>query len=121
MTNQDSATLFTNALNTTNTALEENANQMPFKQILSAAEKVLGDRQLGVAIYKDDPDSPYDYFTLRFSNGAFEIVSHGKDHPSIDWKVSQEYLERIAENPKRYVDDPFKLDFDWLTSRLGIQ
>ena len=120
MAQTDRTALFTSALNTMNAALADNSDRMPFKQILSVAESTIGDRPLGVAVYKDSPDDPHDYFTIRFSNGAFELVSRGKQDPDLAWKVSEPYLERLAENPERYAEDPFKLDFDWLKSRLGV-
>ncbi|HKK52902.1 MAG TPA: hypothetical protein VKA74_14990 [Myxococcota bacterium] len=120
MSPQDMNALFTSALNTVNAALDAHSDEMPFKQILSAADRVLEDRQLGVAVYKNDPGSPHDYFTIRFRNNAFEVVSHGKESPEIDGKVSVEYLEQLANDPDRYIESPLKLDLDWLTSRLGL-
>jgi len=120
MTQGDNTKVFTNALNTVNAALAKHADEMPFKQILAAAGRVLADRNLGIAVYKDDPAHPHDYFTVRFGEGAFELVSHGKEEPEIDGKVSLEYLESVAGDPDRYIDNPLKLDLDWLTSRLGI-
>lgn len=120
MSQPDDTALFTRALNTMNAALADNADRMPFKQILSVADKAAGDRPIGVAVYKDDPGTPHDYFTIKFSEGAFELLSHGKQDPDIAWKVSVEYLEKLGDNPERYIEDPFKLDLDWLKSRFGI-
>jgi hypothetical protein len=120
MTSADTNALFTSALNTINAALDAHADEMPFKQILAAADKVLADRNLGVAVYKDDPGSPHDYFTVRFRDKAFEVVSHGKQEPEIDGKVSTGYLAKLANEPERYIENPLQLDLDWLTSRLGL-
>lgn len=30
------------------------------------------------------------------------------------------YLQRVAENPKEYVENPALLDWDWLKSRVGL-
>ena len=35
------------------------------------------------------------------------------------WKVSQEYLAKVAANPQDYIDHPVKLDWDWLKSRIS--
>jgi len=117
---QDVNALFTSALNTVNAALDAHSDEIPFKQILAAADRVLKDRNLGVAVYKDDPSTPHDYFTVAFRKNAFEVVSHGKQSPEIDGKVSVGYLEELANDPDRYVSNPLKLELDWLTSRLGL-
>lgn len=120
MAGPDHRATFTSALNTTNAALEKHADRTPFKQILAAADRVLADHKLGIAVYADDPEHPHDYFTVRYSNGSFELVSHGKDDPDVAASVSLDYLEEVAQNPQRYIDNPLKLDLDWLTSRLDL-
>lgn len=113
-------TRFTEALNVMNSALAENKNSTPYKQILSAAEKLMDDKKLGIAVYESDPSSPFDYFTVRFRNGSLELVSHGKQDPDIAWKVSQDYLEKVRSNPDEYIQHPAKLDWHWLKDRLGM-
>jgi hypothetical protein len=116
----DAITLFTNALNVINTALEKHAQDTPYRQMLEASSKVLADRDLGVAIYEDDPDAPFDFVTVRFANGRFEIVSHGKRDPEVSWKVSRDYLRSVVDDADRFVEQPWKLDWEWLKSRLGL-
>lgn len=112
---------FTEALNVMNSALAENKNSTPYKQILAAANKYMGDKKLGIAVYEKDPSSPFDYFTVRFRHGSFEMVSHGKQDPDIAWKVSQDYLDKVRQNPDDYIKHPAKLDWHWLKDRLGIE
>lgn len=121
MTHTDTALLFTESLNVINTALFENRDRMPYKPLLSASEKVLQDRQLGVAIYDEDASAPFDYFTIRYHDGTFEVLSHGKQQPEIAWRVSRDYLEKVAANPREYVEHPARLDWDWLKSRVGLE
>lgn len=117
----DVSNLFTRALNVINTALEKHRDEVPYSQLLAASEKVLGDSKVGVAVYESDPSTPFDYYTIRFRDGAFEMVSHGKQEPDLGWKVSRSYLESVAENPDEYVEHPAKLDWDWLKSRVGVK
>lgn len=112
--------LFTDAVNVMNQAIQQNRDRFPYKQILAATEGIAGDYKSGVAVYSDDPDTPHDYYTLGFSGGQIEILSHGKDEPAITWKVSRSYLKKVTENPEEYKKHPAKLDWDWLLSRLGI-
>lgn len=116
----DTSKDFSNALNVMNAALAEHRDDIPYKQILAGAEKLLKDRNLGVAIYEDDPSSPFDFFTIRFQEGNLQIVSRGKKEPDLTWKVSRRYLEDVAKNSDEYIKHPAKLDWDWLKSRLGI-
>lgn len=117
---KDAVGVFTRAINVINAALERNRDEVPYKQILDASRKAMEGRNLGVAVYESDPDAPFDWFTLRFQDSAFEIVAHGKQDPEIAWKVSRDYLEKVAENPDDYIENPARLDWDWLKSRLGL-
>lgn len=116
----DTSNLFTRALNVINAALEKNRNETPYSQLLAASEKVLGDHNVGVAVYESDASAPFDYYTVRFRDGSFELVSRGKQEPDVGWKVSRGYLEKVAENPDEYIDHPAKLDWEWLKSRVGL-
>jgi hypothetical protein len=42
------------------------------------------------------------------------------DDPDIDWKVSRDYLRKVSSNPDQYIDNPARLDVDWLTSCAGL-
>ena len=117
----DVQNLFTRALNVINTALDKHKDDIPYAQLLSASEKVLADHNIGVAVYENDAAAPFDYYTIRFRDGAFELVSRGKQEPDVGWKVSREYLENVAGSPDEYIEHPAKLDWDWLKSRVGVQ
>lgn len=120
MANDDTVSLFTEALNVINASLAEHRDTQPYKAMLAASEKLLDDARIGVAVYKTEPSEPFDWFTICYRNGSFELVSHGKRDTDVAWRVSRDYLEKVAGNPREYIDHPVKLDWDWLKSRLGI-
>lgn len=120
MTQLDINALFVQFLNVCNQAISAHKETFPYKQILGLSETVMGGRNIGLAIYADDPDTPFDYFTISLRNGKLALVAHGKEAPEIAWKVSRTYLERVVENPQTYIEHPEKLDLDWLVSRLGL-
>ena len=120
MAELDTNALFTQYVNVVNQALGENRDRVPYKQLLTAAEKLLANRRMGVAVYKDDPTTPHDFFTLTFSDGTFEVAAHGKEEPDFDWKVKEDHLRQVVENPEPYIQQPARLDLDWLKSRLNI-
>jgi hypothetical protein len=121
MARTDTVSLFTEALNVINAALAEHAESMPYQALIDASEKTLADRNIGVAVYASDSGSVFDYFTIRYRDRSFELVSRGKEEPEVSWKVSRAYLEEVAENPRDYIENPLKLDWDWLKSRLGLE
>jgi hypothetical protein len=57
---------------------------------------------------------------VRFREGRLELVDHGKREPELTWKVSRSYLDEITRDPETYVENPAKLDWEWLKSRVGI-
>jgi hypothetical protein len=112
--------LFTQYIDVVNRALGEHRNDIPYKQIFTVGEKVLGDRKLGVAVYKNDPENPHHHFTITLDGGTFKILETGKGEADIVWKVRDDHLENVVENPQEFVDRPAKLDLDWLQKRLGV-
>lgn len=117
---RDLVSLFTDGLNVLNAALDKHRDSLPYKPLIQASEKILGERKIGVAVYASDPSSPFDYFTIRFREGSFELVSHGKQEADVAWTVSRAYLEKLVENRREYIEHPAKIDWDWLKSRVGL-
>lgn len=118
--NANTYDLFMGYLDVVNRALDEHSDTPVIGQLLSLMNKLSEGRKFGAAIYKTDPQSPFDYFTVRVANGQVELDSRGKDNPDIDWRISQDYLAEVNAEPERYVKNPAKLDLDWLKSRLGV-
>ena len=114
----DSYDLFMGALDVTNEALDKLREKPLIKDLVKLMDKHAEGRKLGVAVYSDDPSKPHDYFTVRVHNQSLQLDSRGKDAPEIDWKVSTDYLKQINEDPQAFIDNPLKLDLEWLKSRL---
>jgi hypothetical protein len=115
----DTKTKFVDFLNVCNEAIEEHRDEFPFKQLLAAGNRVLGDRQIAVGIYKTDASTPHDYYTVQMKDGRFLYEGHGKHGEDVEWKVKESYLENVAQDPQTYIEHPFKLDWEWLKSRLS--
>lgn len=118
MNDRDIYETFTKALDVTNRSIEENRGSGFYGTLISAWDKYLNGHKAGVEIYNEDPDKPFDYFTVRYVNGKFELQSRGKSEHDTEWKVSRKYLESLVDNPQAYIDNPAKLDIDWLKDRL---
>jgi len=112
---------FADAMTTMNRAIEANEDRLPYRLFFDASKKLDMELTMGVAIYKDDPDTPHDYYTVRFEGDRLELVSHGKEKGlDLCWKVSEDYLAELSDYPDRYIKNPALMDWDWLKSRLGI-
>ena len=118
MTEKDIYTLFDDAMGVTNKAIKKNRDATFFGPLISAWDKFLDGHKAGVAVYDEDPEKPFDYFTIRYLNGKFEILSRGKSEHDTEWKVSREYLQSVVDEPQKYIDNPSKLNLDWLKARL---
>ena len=110
----ETKTRFVDYLNTCNQAIDRHEDEFPFKQLVSIGERVFGDKTIGVGIYKTDPNSPHDYYTIQVKDGRLHYHGHGKHDPDIEWKVKEEYLDDVVSNPETYIEHPFKLDWEWL-------
>ena len=120
MTALDSKTLLLNFLNICNLALRAHKEEFPRRQMLHATERVIGGKKIGVAVMEENSTSPSSYFTLRFQDGAFNVIAQDKQQPDTEWQLDRAYLERIVERSAEYVNYPEKLEWDWLKSKLGL-
>ena len=111
--------LFMGTVDVINEAIEENADKPVMKNVIKLADKAAAGRKMGVAVYKEDPEKPFDYFTVRLQDKKVQLAARGKDSPDIAWKVSQHYLMDVCDNPRRYIENPYRLDLDWLKSRIA--
>lgn len=120
MTASDTSLLFTRYLEVVNSALEKHRDNFPYKQLAAAGDRFLGEKKLGVSVYKDDAKHPHDFFTVNFKGGSFNLVSHGKNDPDATWKVKEKHLHSVVENPQTFIEHPSKLEIDWIKSRIGL-
>lgn len=112
-------TLLTDVLRVANRAIEAHKAEPPWSEIVSR----ITHREtpvFGVAVYEDESEAPVDRYAVRLHEGRFELVPGGEE-PPIDWRVSVPFLRHVASHPDRYVDDPRRLELDWLERRLGIR
>lgn len=109
---------FLQALNVMNVALEENRYSPIFQAMFQACSTGMESENLVVEVYGDDSDDVLDTFTIALKGPHFVLVSHGRVGDSAAWKVSEEYLHDVAQNPEKYVDHPSSLRLDWLKDRL---
>ena len=107
-------------LNVANIVLDENEDKTPYKQLIHAGQKLLDDKRVGMSVYKDDSDEPIAHFTLGMKGNRLEMLAHGKKDIDFGFKVKKSYLEDVVENSDTYIENPLRMDFNWLKSRVGL-
>jgi hypothetical protein len=115
-------TLFFRALDVLNLSLDAHRGFAPYRQMISAAESFLKDKNLRVLVYDDDPDAPRAEFAIRLKNRQFEhrpATSREKDESDVVWRVPTSYLEDLANNAVDYISHPMKINWNWLKARIG--
>ena len=118
MTHNDHYQLFMDALDVVNRSLKKNRGEGIYGKLIEGFDKYANGHVSAVALYGDDPKQPFDYFTIKFLDGRFELVERGKGEHETHWRVSKRYLESVVDNPQTYIDHPSKLDLDWLKTIL---
>lgn len=111
--------LFTQYLNVVNRALHEHRTEAPWKQLIDLGEAWVGDEPFAVAVYSKDASAPHDHFQVVLRGDRFELLDHGKGGGGVRWKIPRSHLEQVVSDPQPYVDNPLRLDLDWLEKRLA--
>ncbi len=118
MAHNDTYKLFMDALDVVNRSIEANRDEGVYGKLIEGFDKFADRHVSAVALYGEDPAHPYDYFTIKYTAGRFELVERGKGDHDTEWKVSKEYLVDVVENPQKYIDHPAKLDLEWMKHAL---
>ncbi len=97
-----------------NKALSQNSDRFPYEQILGAAKKLAHGQVVEVNVMDWGYAESY-IFTLSEQG----IVSQPHDACGAcecvrSWDVSKDYLERVSEMPNDYIENPAKINWDWL-------
>jgi hypothetical protein len=109
---------FQAALDTMNLSIEQHKDALFFQALLQACDSMGEDELMGVAIYRNAPESPHDFHTIRMRDGQFHLVEYVQDTTRADWRVSEDHLRDLANNRSKYIDHPEKLSLNWLAERV---
>jgi hypothetical protein len=111
--------LFKSYMEICNKSLECNKEKFPYKQILQAAQGLLQDNKISLSIYDDHPKATYD---LAIHDNKIDVVGKSKKNGGANkaWHVNKSYLEKVVSNPQEYINNPAKIDWDWLQNRLDL-
>jgi len=105
--------IFQKYLEICNQAIEHNKNKFPYTEIWGAHFKALKTEAILDAIIYDD--RPKLSCKLRLTKDMrIEIVEKKPVQSEDEWPFNYQYLKRVVDNPKEYIENPAKLEWGWL-------
>ena len=112
--------IFERYLDVCNQAIEKNKDKFPYTEIWGARLQALEEEMKVEAIVYDD--RPKAAFMLRLTRDMkIEIVEKKALPPEEAWPFTYQYLKRVVDNPKEYIDNPAKLEWGWLKEIFGAK
>lgn len=108
--------LFEAYLDICNEALEKNKDSFPYKQLWEAAHRVMHEKAVHVAIYDDTPKATYE---LKLSDNHIDSCELKENKNIEPWHLTTSYLQKVVEHKDEYINNPAKIDWDWLRSEIS--
>lgn len=109
--------VFQQYLEICNRAIEQNKNKFPYTEIWGARFKTIeAEAMLQAIVYDDRPKAS---FTLRLTKDMKIEIVEKKTISDEEWPFTYQYLKRVVDNPKDYIDNPAKLEWGWLKNIFG--
>ena len=107
--------VFQQYLEICNQAIEKNKKKFPYTEIWGARfDKMDSAKEaiLQATVYDDRPKC---VFTLRLTKDMkIEVVGNRHVPDDEEWPFTYQYLKRVVDHPKKYIDNPAKLEWGWL-------
>jgi hypothetical protein len=91
-----------------NSVLFHHPESKLIRELQRLGETELDGGRLGVLIIPDDAR-----FAIRFNGESFALMPDDPPAPLV-WRVQRADLERVVDDPGRYIEHPERLDWEWL-------
>ncbi len=112
--------LFNQYIDIVNRAIGQNKDGI-YGEAVDLWDKTMGGKHIAVGVYKGDADSPHHWYTVKLDNGSFDLIDASKRRDAAySWKISDQHLANVVDDPDKYVESPVKLDLDWIKTRAGL-
>lgn len=110
--------VFQQYLEICNRAIELNKGKFPYTEIWGARLKDLKEEmEIHTVVFDDRPKLSY---LLRLTKDMKIEIAEKKEMPPEDaWPFTYQYLKRVVDNPKEYLENPARLEWGWLRPVLG--
>lgn len=105
------------ALRVLNAGLESHQESLRGALLSSGLEHLSG-LEIGIMVYKDEPNFPHDYFTLHILEGRVCLAQRGRNDPGVELRVPRSLLQEMVAEPEPYINNPVKVHLDWLRHRF---
>ena len=106
--------LFDRFLEIYNRAMHVHKDRFPYKHIWEAAEQMQEDADWHLTVYDDEPKGDY---VLCLQDKHLLLVQTLQPSDPSGWRMNLSYIKEVIENPQCYIDDPARLDWEWLMRR----
>jgi hypothetical protein len=117
---QEYEKVFQQYLEICNRAIKQNRKKFPYTEIWGARFKKLDaekEATLQAIVYDDRPKVA---FTLKLTKDMKIKIVEKKPIPAAEeWPFTYQYLKRVVDNPKEYIENPAKLEWGWLKTVFG--
>ncbi|MCD8526091.1 MAG: hypothetical protein LRY76_03045 [Alphaproteobacteria bacterium] len=113
----DNADLFQKYIEICNKALNRNKDRFPYRHIWDTLRAGINGHPTKVYIVDDKPEAT---FTIQIEN---DHLAGQRNTACIhcsckrQWHVLKSYMEDVVNNPDPYIENPAKLDWEWVNSR----
>ena len=110
--------VFQQYLEICNRSIEQNKGKFPYTEIWGARLKDLKEEiKIHAVVFDDRPKLAY---MLRVNKDMKIEIAEKKELPPEDaWPFTYQYLKRVVEHPKEYIENPARLEWGWLGSVFG--
>lgn len=99
-------------------AIEQNKGKFPYTEIWGSRLKNLKeDIKIHAVVFDDRPKLAY---MLRLTKEMKIEIAEKKVLPPEDgWPFTYQYLKRVVDHPKEYIENPARLEWGWLGTVFG--
>ena len=115
MNNQSADNLMQRYVEICNSALDQNKDRFPFKQILGTAKTCSANRLIEVLI--EGTARNEDSHVLTIEDGKLVCRAHsacGNCQCDGKWVIGKAYLQNVLARPDSYIENPARLNWEWL-------
>jgi hypothetical protein len=118
---QDYERLFGEYLRVCNEALERHKHCFPYNRIIYQIEELLESHAVQAALFENEENHPVQRFDMILKDGRLTAQAPHRPHVHHPWCLSRYFLEKVAQSPDTYINNPAQLNWQWLTDhKVGI-
>ena len=99
-----------------NDAMNTDNGDFPLRKTWAAILQHLEGERVEFAVRDDRPKA---VMSVDLGKSAMKPANEESKGQHSDWTFDYSFLRKVVDNPKDYINDPTKLDWDWLLMKKG--